>query len=701
MEQLDGETNSPIPIHTSNGASDYGNKLGEPMIQGYTMTFGMRLPIGEWLKPIMFSACIGQIDHTHITKGEPKVGMLVVKICRRAYILRDRLSMAVLGTINGEGRCTLIDSTIAAECKKEGLPPHPPAVDLELEKVLGDMPKKTFEFNRVSYRFLTTKVDRCVTGLVAQQQTVGLFQITLADVAVIAQTFTDLTGGACAIGEQPIKGMLDPKSMARLAVGEALTNLVWEKVIALSDVKAKLEGDGSAIPSFNGIAIDGEVVKASGNCVISAYVTCPDITKTVTPDLKLGDDGVLLHVDLAKGKRRLGGSALAQVFGQIGNDCLDVDDVPYFKNVFEGVQALISEDLLSAGHDIIYGGLVVKAMKVAFAGNRGINLNLDSNGINLFETLFSEELGLVMEISNENLDDVLEKLSGFNVSAEIIGKVTESPLIEVKVDGITHLSENTSFLRAMWEDTSFQLEKMQRLTNDSYMSKDVTPKVAVIREEGSNGDREMSAAFHAAGFEPWDVTVSDLLAGAITLDQFRGIVCVGGFSYADVLDSAKGWDASIRIKSPLLSQFQEFYKRPNSSVSESAMAMTLLEWVPDPEVGGSLDTSQPRFVHNESGRFECKFTSVTIKDSPSIMLKGMEGSTLGTEAYPFYLNGSLLGIAAICSPDGRYLAMMPHPERCFLMWQFPWYPKSWEVEKAGPTPWLKMFQNARDWCSQL
>ncbi|KAH0920107.1 hypothetical protein HID58_027767 [Brassica napus] len=940
-----------ILVDASNGASDYGNKFGEPMIQGYTRTFGMRLPSGErreWLKPIMFSAGIGQIDHTHITKGEPEVGMLVVKIGGPAYRIgmgggaassmvsgqndaeldfnavqrgdaemsqklyrvvraciemgeknpivsihdqgaggncnvvkeiiypqgaeidiravvvgdhtmsvleiwgaeyqeqdailvkaesrevlesickRERLSMAVLGTINGEGRCTLIDSTAKAKCEKEGLPPPPPAVDLELEKVLGDMPKKTFEFNRVDYarepldiapgitlmdslkrvlrlpsvsskRFLTTKVDRCVTGLVAQQQTVGPLQITLADVAVIAQTFTDLTGGACAIGEQPIKGLLDPKAMARLAVGEALTNLVWAKVTALSDVKAsgnwmyaaKLEGEGSAMYDAAialadamielGIAIDGgkdslsmaahadgEVVKAPGNLVISAYVTCPDITKTVTPDLKL-DGGVLLHVDLAKGKRRLGGSALAQVFGQIGNDCPDVDDVPYLKNVFEGVQALISEDLVSAGHDISDGGLIVAALEMAFAGNKGVSLNLDSNGISLFETLFAEELGLVMEISNKNLDAVLEKLRGFNVAAEIIGKVTESPLIEVKVDGITHLSEETSFLRDMWEDTSFQLEKLQRLascvemekeglklrhepnwklsftpswTNDSYMSKDVKPRVAVIREEGSNGDREMSAAFYAAGFEPWDVTVSDLLAGAITLDQFRGIVFVGGFSYADVLDSAKGWAASIRFNSPLLSQFQEFYKRPDTfslGICNGCQLMALLGWVPGPQVGGSLDTAQPRFVHNESGRFECRFTSVTIKDSPSIMLKGMEGSTLGvwaahgegrayfpdegvldrmlhsdlaplrycdddgsvTEAYPFNLNGSPLGIAAICSPDGRHLAMMPHPERCFLMWQYPWYPKGWEVEKAGPSPWLKMFQNARDWCSQL
>ncbi|KAL5733183.1 hypothetical protein ACOSQ2_032875 [Xanthoceras sorbifolium] len=943
-----------ILIDASNGASDYGNKFGEPLIQGYTRTFGMRLPSGdrrEWLKPIMFSAGIGQIDHTHISKGEPDIGMLVVKIGGPAYRIgmgggaassmvsgqndadldfnavqrgdaemaqklyrvvraciemgehnpiisihdqgaggncnvvkeiiypkgaeidiraivvgdhtmsvleiwgaeyqeqdailvkpesrnllkliceRERVSMACIGTISGDGRAVLVDSLAIKKSQSSGLPPPPPAVDLELERVLGDMPQKTFEFHRMdqarepldiapgitvmdslkrvlrlpsicSKRFLTTKVDRCVTGLVAQQQTVGPLQITLADVAVIAQTYTDLTGGACAIGEQPIKGLLNPKAMARLAVGEALTNLVWAKVTSLSDVKAsgnwmyaaKLDGEGAAMYDAAtalseamielGIAIDGgkdslsmaahsggEVVKAPGTVVISVYVTCPDITKTVTPDLKLGDDGVLLHIDLAKGKCRLGGSALAQAFDQVGNDCPDVDDVSYLKRVFEGVQDLLAEELISAGHDISDGGLLVCALEMAFAGNYGITLDLNSEGKGLFQTLFAEELGLVLEVSKSNLEIVLEKFHGAGVSAEIIGQVTDSPSIELEVDGVIHLNEKTSLLRDMWEETNFELEKFQRLascvdlekeglksrrepswalsftpsfTDDKYMTATSKPKVAVIREEGSNGDREMSAAFYASGFEPWDVTMSDLLTGAISLDDFRGIVFVGGFSYADVLDSAKGWSASIRFNQPLLNQFQEFYKRPDTfslGVCNGCQLMALLGWVPGPQVGGVLgsggDPSQPRFVHNESGRFECRFTSVTIKDSPAVMFKGMEGSTLGvwaahgegrayfpddgvldrilhselaplrycdddgntTEVYPFNMNGSPLGVAAICSPDGRHLAMMPHPERCFLMWQFPWYPKHWTVDKKGPSPWLKMFQNAREWCS--
>ncbi|XP_026380453.1 probable phosphoribosylformylglycinamidine synthase, chloroplastic/mitochondrial [Papaver somniferum] len=943
-----------ILIEASNGASDYGNKFGEPLIQGYTRTFGMRLPNGErreWLKPIMFSAGIGQIDHNHITKGEPEIGMLVVKIGGPAYRIgmgggaassmvsgqndanldfnavqrgdaemaqklyrvvraciemgegnpiisihdqgaggncnvvkeiiypkgakidiraivvgdhtmsvleiwgaeyqeqdailvkpesrdllqsiceRERVSMAVLGSISGEGRVTLVDSLATENCRSRGLPPPPPAVDLELEKVLGDMPQKCFEFPRVvpaaeplkippgttlmdslervlrlpsvcSKRFLTTKVDRCVTGLVAQQQTVGPLQLTLADVAVIAQSYTEHTGGACAIGEQPIKGLLNPTAMARLAVGEALTNLVWAKITSLSDVKAsgnwmyaaKLDGEGAAMyDAANalseamielGIAIDGgkdslsmaahasgEVVKAPGNLVISVYATCPDITLTVTPDLKLGDDGVLLHIDLGKGERRLGGSAFAQVFDQVGDDCPDVDDVSYLKRVFETIQELLTDRLISSGHDISDGGLIVCILEMAFAGNCGLRMNLISRGKSLFETLFAEELGLVLEVSKENLDTVRSRLQGAQISAEILGQVTSSPTIHLSVDGVPQLEQETSHLRDMWEETSFQLEGFQRLascvqseknglksrhepswalsftpkfTEKNLLALACKPKVAVIREEGSNGDREMSAALYASGFEPWDIAMSDLLSGAISLDGFRGIVFVGGFSYADVLDSAKGWSASIRFNQPLLTQFQEFYNRPDTfslGVCNGCQLMALLGWIPGAEVGGVLgvggDPSQPRFIHNESGRFECRFTNVTIADSPSIMFKGMEGSTLGvwaahgegrayfpdteiqdhilnsnlapvrycddsggiTEVYPFNPNGSPLGVAAICSKDGRHLAMMPHPERCFLMWQFPWYPKHWNVDKKDPSPWLRMFQNAREWCS--
>ncbi|CAK9323891.1 unnamed protein product [Citrullus colocynthis] len=455
----------------------------------------------------------------------------------------------------------LVDSIATEQHITSGLPPPPPAVDLELEKVLGDMPQKTFEFQRVVHALKpldiaseTTLKDSLNRVLRLLSMCNGFGSTTTnsrpipLDAAVSALSHRNLTGSAKIIGEQPLKGLIDPKAMARLAVGEALTNLVWAKISRLSDVKAsgnwmyaakldgegvyaaKLDGEGAAMYDAGeslsevmielGIAIDGgkdslsmaaqaggEVVKAPGNLVISAYVTCPDITKIVTPDLKLGDNGVVLHIDLGKGERRLGGSALAQAFGQIGDVCPDLDDVPYFKRVFESIQDLLDKELISAGHDISDGGLLVSALEMAFAGNCGITLDLASLGKTLFQTLYAEELGFVLEVSKENLNVVMGELTTAGITVDIIGQVTVTPTIEVKVEGVSHLNEETFVLRDMWEETSFELEKFQRLascvesekeglkarheplwelsfvpsfTDKKYLSSTFKPKVAVI-----------------------------------------------------------------------------------------------------------------------------------------------------------------------------------------------------------------------------
>jgi phosphoribosylformylglycinamidine synthase len=262
--------------------------------------------------------------------------------------------------------------------------------------------------------------------------------------------------------------------------------------------------------------------------------------------------------------------------------------------------------------------------------------------------------------------------------------------------------------------------------------------VAVLREAGTNGDREMAAAMTAAGFEAWDITMSDILRGQVTLDSFRGVAFPGGFSYGDVLDSAKGWAGVIRFNEVLRTQFQQFYGRPDTfslGVCNGAQLMALLGWVP---FGDTPDAKQPRFIKNRSGRFECRMSSIEIQESPAIMLQGMAGSRLGvwvahgegrlhvperdlldtitgsrlapvryidpatnepTETYPFNPNGSPLGIAGLCSPDGRHLAMMPHPERLAnQLWQWPWLPESWSTLEASP--WLQLFHNARDWCDR-
>ena len=927
-----------IELQASDGASDYGNKFGEPLIQGYTRSFGLRLPGGErreWIKPIMFSGGIGQMDARHVEKGAPQAGMLVVKLGGPAYRIgvgggaassmvqgenvaeldfnavqrgdaemeqkvnrairacielgdanpivsihdqgaggncnvlkeivspagarvevrdipvgddtlsvleiwgaeyqendallvrpehldvlraicqRERAPFAVVGRITGDGRMVLFDAA-------DGSTP----VDLELSHVLGAMPRKTFTLDREaptlaplrlperltvrdalerlfrlvsvgSKRFLTTKVDRSVTGLVARQQCVGPLQLTVSDVAVISQSHFGRTGAATAIGEQPIKGLVDPGAMARMTVGEVLTNLVWARISARTDIKcsgnwmwaAKLPGEGAALYDAAvalhdvmvelGIAIDGgkdslsmaalapapsggdETVKSPGSLVLSAYATCPDVRKVVTPDLKRPDTGRLLLVDLSMGRHRLGASGLAQVYGQVGDEVPDLADARLLGRAFDVVQELLDVGLVTAGHDRSDGGLLTTILEMAFAGNCGVDVALEGDPASAIPLLFAEELGLVLEAAEADAERVMRAFHEAEVPCVVIGRGTPKPRARVTVGGTVVLDQDVRDLRDLWEATSFELDRLQadadcvrqereglrhrsappfRLTFDpaptapALLARESKPLVAIIREEGSNSDRELASAFHLAGFEAWDVMMSDLREGRVTLERFRGLAFVGGFSYADVLDSAKGWAGVIRFNDGLRRQFDAFYQRPDTftlGVCNGCQLHALLGWLP---WRGIADHLQPRFVQNASGRFESRFTTLTVKPSPSIMLRGMEGSTLGiwlahgegraffpdpkvlervereglaplrfvddhnrvTEAYPFNPNGSARGIAALCSPDGRHLALMPHPERSFLPWQWGWLPEAWWGLEVSP--WLRLFQNARDWC---
>ncbi|UCD34712.1 MAG: phosphoribosylformylglycinamidine synthase [Nitrospiraceae bacterium] len=948
-----------IEIQASNGASDYGNKFGEPVIQGYTRSFGMRLPSEEryeWLKPIMFTGGIGQMDRRHIEKGEPEKGMLVVKIGGPAYRIgigggaassmiqgenvaeldfnavqrgdaemeqkmnrvlraciemgdgnpivsihdqgaggncnvvkeiiypagakievrkiplgdttlsvleiwgaeyqeqnalllrsgdmavfesmcaREKVPCAAIGEITGDGYAVLHDET-------DGTTP----VNLDLGKILGDMPRKTFHLDRIplkteplrlpegvtlksalgrvlrllsvgSKRFLTNKVDRSVTGLIARQQCAGPLQLTVSDVAVIGQSHFGLTGAALSIGEQPVKTLLSPSAMARMTVGEALTNMVWARISALEDIKcsgnwmwaAKLPGEGaklydaavalSDIMITLGIAIDGgkdslsmaaqvrdlsgraETVKSPGTLVISAYATCPDVTKVLTPDIKKPGQSRLLFIDLGRGRDRLGGSALAQVYSQLGDEPPDVDDPELLKRSFHAVQELIARGLILSGHDRSDGGLITTLLEMAFAGNCGLEIlmsaevrkrggaegetskELQDFRSSVLPHLFSEELGLVMEYLPAKEGEIAELLRQASVPFEIIGGTSETKRITVSVNGKTVLDEDMRELREIWEETSYQLERLQvnprcadqerqlifdrpgpaftlafqpLPTQKDLLERSSKPKVAIIREEGSNSDREMTSAFFQAGFEPWDVTMTDMLQGRISLADIRGAAFVGGFSYADVLDSAKGWAGVIRFNKTIWEEFQAFYHRQDTfslGVCNGCQLMALLGWVPWQGMDGTV---QPRFIHNTSGRFESRFSAVKIMPGPSIMLAGMEGSVLGvwvahgegraffpdhavlrsieqkglapvryvndageiTMDYPFNPNGSAAGIAALCSPDGRHLAIMPHPERTFLTWQWPWMPEEWR-QGLRASPWLTMFQNARQWCEE-
>ena len=924
-----------IEIEASNGASDYGNKFGEPVIQGFTRSFDLRLSNGErwgFLKPIMFTGGIGQIDDRHIDKAGEEKGMLIVQIGGPAYRVgfgggaassmlqgdnvedldfnavqrgdaemeqkmnrviraciemgkgslidvihdqgaggpgnvlkelveksggridirkikvgdptmsvleiyvaeyqerngllirpenieefetickREKVNCEILGTVTGDGRFVVFDG------QKNTTP-----VDLELHEVLGNIPQKTFYDSRVkitfdplelpndlsvrgalnnvlrllsvgSKRFLTNKVDRSVTGLIAQQQCCGPLQATVADVAVIAQSHFGVSGAATAIGEQPIKMLVDPKAGARMAVGEALTNLVWAQIDALEGVKCsanwmwapKLPGEGAALYDAAcamrdvmislGVAVDGgkdslsmatrvgeETVKSPRELVISVYATMKDITRVITPDIKRPGESILLFVDLAQGQNRLGGSALAQTFSGIGRTSPDMENPDLLKKGFNAMQESIAKELLLSGHDRSDGGLITALLEMAFAGNCGLDIELRGDGTSI-EHLFSEELGLVLECSPEKAQEVENLLEDRGIPCERIGRTTSEKHIRVLFNKETVLAESMQELRQIWEETSFQLERLQmnpdcaaeekqniydrkepryfvsftpKQTAQESLESLNKPRVAILRDEGSNSDREMTAAFYAAGFEPWDISMTDLLAERVTLEGFRGLAAVGGFSYADVPESAKGWAATILFNERLKKMFDDFYSRADTfslGVCNGCQLFALLGWVP---WQGIEPADQPRFVRNISGRFESRWSTVKVLKNKAIMLQGMENLTFGihvahgegrlqfpdgtihekikneglgalafvndegvqTEKYPFNPNGSPGGLTGLTSADGRHLAMMPHPERSFLKWQAHWLPE--KMKKELPvSPWLQMFQNAYQWCRE-
>jgi phosphoribosylformylglycinamidine synthase len=928
-----------IEIRASDGASDYGNKFGEPVILGFTRSFDQKFPGGErwaWIKPIMFTGGIGQIDARHIEKGEAKKGMLIVQVGGPAYGIgvsggsassklqgeneeeldfnavqrgdaemeqkmnrviraciemgeknptisihdqgaggpanvlkelvekaggkielrriklgdptlsvlkiwiaeyqercgflihparieefksiceREKVNCEILGEVTGDGRFAVHDE------KDDSTP-----VNLNLAKVLGNMPQKTFKDERSeprlrplalpdhltvedalsrvlrnlavgSKRFLTNKVDRSVTGLIARQQCCGPLQLTVGDVAVIAQSHFGLTGAATSIGEQPIKMLVNPRAGARMAVGEALTNIVWAQISGLEEIKCsanwmwapKLPGEGAALYDAAsamrdlmiqlGIAVDGgkdslsmatrvgdEIVKSPRELVVSAYATMPDITNVVTPDIKNPGHSQLLFIDISNHRVRLGGSALAQVYGQVGNESPDVDDPEMLKRAFHAIQKLMSESLILAGHDVSDGGIITTLLEMAFAGNCGLKIRMDGPWSPV-ERLFAEELGAIIECRSKDIRKISEILDSFGLRAETIGETTEEKDILVTYNSQNVLESKMVVLREWWEETSYQIERLQmnsRCADEerknifdrkgpSYIipfktkptpaplleAKD-KPEIAILREEGSNGDREMTSAFYHAGFRPWDITMDDLISGRTTLDRFRGLVAVGGFSYADVPESAKGWAAAIRFNERLPKMFHDFYRRPDTfslGVCNGCQLFALLGWVP---WLGIADQRQPRFVQNVSGRFESRWVTVKILESPAMMFKGMAGSRLGiwvahgegrlhfpdptlmdevmtkklvpvvfvddegradgriSQSYPFNPNGSPFGMTGLCTPDGRHLAMMPHPERSFLKWQWPWLP-GYLNEGIRESPWIKMFQNAREWCEK-
>jgi phosphoribosylformylglycinamidine synthase len=489
--------------------------------------------------------------------------------------------------------------------------------------------------------------------------------------------------------------------------------------------------------------------------IVTAFAPCPDARETVTPQLAAYQDTTLLLIDLGQGKNRMGGSALAQVYKQVGDVAPDVDDALLLKSFFELIQRLNEEGKLFSYHDRSDGGVFVTLCEMAFAGHIGLTIHLDELHGDTLRALFNEELGAVIQVRNRDMQHVIELAHDAGLkSVQKIATLNQTGMIDISRDDEKLFSESGVNLQRIWSETTCQMQKMRdnpdcaqqefdrlldaadpglhvKLTYD--LNENIgqgllrnRPRVAILREQGVNGQVEMAAAFDRAGFAAVDVHMSDIISGRVKLADFKGFAACGGFSYGDVLGAGEGWAKSILFNPRARDEFAAFFKRKDTFAlgvcNGCQMMSNLHEIIPGAD-------NWAHFSRNQSEQFEARFVMVEVQHSPSIFFNGMAGSRMPivvshgegyadfgdakklkaaqrlvtmryvnntgkpTETYPLNPNGSPQGITGLTTPDGRFSIMMPHPERVFRAMQNSWYPSDWQENGA----WLKMFQNARNW----
>jgi phosphoribosylformylglycinamidine synthase len=668
-----------------------------------------------------------------------------------------------------------------------------------------------------SKRFLVTIGDRTVGGLSHRDQMVGPWQVPVADCAVSLADFAGFRGEAMAMGERTPLAAINGPASGRMAVGEAITNLLAAP-IELARVKLSANwmaacgepGEDAALfdtvkavgmelcPALGiGIPVgkdslsmrtrwqDGAVgrqVTAPVSLIVTAFATLDDVRGTLTPHLQPGDTTLIL-IDLGCGKNRLGGSMLAQVLAQFGDEVPDLDDAGQVKALVAAINTLRSQGHLLAYHDRSDGGLWATVCEMAFAGRLGVSLNVDilvtqgdgisdsradfgdtknwatqvgerRNGLTL-QALFNEELGVVIQVPTAVRDEVMATLreQGLSRHAHVIGKPNDRGTVEVWRDAKSQFSAPLQTLQQQWDEVSWRISRQRdnpacadaehaaagdpadaglHLHLGFDPAEDVAapylnlkrPAMAILREQGVNSHLEMSYAMAQAGFDTFDVHMTDLQTGRARLDQFQGLVACGGFSYGDTLGAGEGWARSVLFNPALAAQFAAFFNRPDTlalGVCNGCQMFAALS----PIIPGAQDW--PRFTRNQSEQFEARLSLVEVLQSPSVFFTGMAGSRLPivvshgegfanfsqrgdasavhaamrfvngagqpTEAYPYNPNGSPGGLTAVTTADGRFTALMPHPERVLRNVQMSWT----SGERSARSPWQRMFGNARHW----
>ena len=643
-----------------------------------------------------------------------------------------------------------------------------------------------------SKTFLITIGDRSITGLIARDQMVGPWQVPVSDYSLCKTSFSGKSGEAMAMGERTPLSLINSKAAAKISVAEVVTNILPSGISNLSDIKlsanwmgspGKLEGNKDLFEAVESVGMElcpewdiaipvgkdslsmstewsknGEdkSVVSPLSLIVSGFAPVKDISIAVTPELKKRENSSLLFIDLAKGQNRMGGSILAQINNELGGESPDVEckiEMPVF---VESIHKLLSQRKILAYHDRSDGGLITTLAEMSFAGRSGLKINLDSalnDHEELMKFLLNEELGVVIQVLDENLEYVIEELNGTGLEKYIhnIGSLSGSKDIAINFQNKKLLSLPVKDLIENWYKVSYEIQLLRdnpktataEFINDTEIDNPALnptinfsiperinlnssrPRIAILREQGVNGQNEMAAAFNEAGFECIDVHMTDLVSKRHHLQDFEGLVACGGFSYGDVLGAGGGWANSILFNNELRKQFGDFFQNENvfslGVCNGCQMLSQLRTLIPGTD-------SWPSFKRNTSEKFEARLVQVTVRDSPSILFKGMEGSVIPvpvahgegraevsskslkalnekftsisyadhagekTEKYPMNPNGSANGIAGVTNENGRVTIMMPHPERAFLNDQYSWCPEEWQ----NYSPWIKLFLNARE-----
>ena len=726
---------------------------------------------------------------------------------------RERCPVAVVGEITEGSSLKVHDSLF------DNYP-----IDISLDTIFGNTPQTIRKFNKESKGFtepeliepeisslikkvlrhptvggkgfLITIGDRSITGLISRDQMVGPWQVPVADNSVTLSSFFSSTGEAMSIGERTPCSVINSSAASRMAVAEAVTNIISSGIEKLSDIKLsanwmgapeKLSGNQDLFQAVEAVGMDlcpkwgicipvgkdslsmatswkdkekkDHCVISPLSLIVSAFAPLKDVSLALTPQIDLTSDvpSELIFIDLAKGKKRMGGSIAFQVSSQFLGSIPDVECVNEMPKLVEALHRLIKEKKIIAYHDRSDGGLICTLLEMAFAGRNGLDIKLDQiceSYDQTFEALFNEELGIVIQVPTKHIEEVLNLVSevGLNKNVFRIASPNKSKLIKLFRGKELAFEWKLEDLLKEWNFVSYKMQslrdnpetaKQEYLFDTDEDRKGLNPKisfeipkkitsfssrpsVAILREQGVNGQVEMAAAFDRVGFSCTDVHMTDLIAGRRKLEEFSGLVACGGFSYGDVLGAGEGWATSILYNESLREDFQRFFSRDDVftlGVCNGCQAIALLS---DLIPGSNL---WPKFVRNKSEKFEARLIQLLIGKSPSIFFQGMDDSVLPvavahgegqinlgkkeinkllqkglvpityandegltTESYPQNPNGSLLGIAGVTNASGTITLMMPHPERSFLSAQHSWKPENWDEY----SPWIKFFLNARE-----